>query len=348
MEDVISPLITEHTVEKDNTEVITRLLENSKAAIMGAVELHNKPVFPYRYEISVILTINAWELALKAFILKYQPEVKVVDEDKSKEFLNCIGCVMRKLGRDFMPQKENLELVYKYRCDIIHFYGQGVELILYSLLRPNIIYFSEFLKVHFEIDLSEEANLIILPIGFKRIVSPIDFLSETIVEGNDTVKDFIKSIAKSAKELEDNGFSDGLISNYAVSLERVDKVKNADIVLGLTNDPTQASIHLAKLIKKGSFTFDKNAPSLRIDEESVFKEVFTLPYKDFLQKLKEEIPGFRENQKNMRVIAEQIKTDPNCFRLRYLDVIPHAKSTKKPYYSQAAIDKAIELFKKEQ
>lgn len=160
---------------ENNTETINRLLENSKAAIMGAVELHNKPIFPYRYEISVILTINAWELALKAFIFKYRPEVKVIEDDHFKEFLSCVGSVHFKLGNEFLTQKENIELLYKYRCDTIHFYSEQMELILYSLLRPNIIYFSEFLFKYFNIDLASEANLIILPIGFKRILSPVDF-----------------------------------------------------------------------------------------------------------------------------------------------------------------------------
>jgi len=332
---------------ENNTETINRLLENSKAAIMGAVELHNKPVFPYRYEISVILTINAWELALKAFILKFRPDVKMFGKDgQSKEFLECIGSVHFKLGNDFLVQKENIELLYKYRCDTIHFYGEGYELILYSLLRPNIIYFSEFLLTHFEIDLANEANLIILPIGFKRSISPIDYLSENSIEGNSTIKEFINSIAKSAQTLEENGFTDGLICNYTMNLENVDKVKNADIIVGITKEPVEGAISINKVLKKGSFTLDANAPKFQIDEESLFKTIFTISHKDFIKIIKEKV-GYKENTANFEIIKSEIRSDPNCFKYRYLDAVPTPKSTKKPYYSQEAINKAIQLFKKE-
>ena len=51
------------------------LLENSKSAIIGSVELHNKPVFNCRYEICTILTINGWELLLKAYIAENHLEL---------------------------------------------------------------------------------------------------------------------------------------------------------------------------------------------------------------------------------------------------------------------------------
>ena len=43
-----------------------RLVENSMSALLGAVELYNKPTVTYRDEVTVMLIVNAWELALKA------------------------------------------------------------------------------------------------------------------------------------------------------------------------------------------------------------------------------------------------------------------------------------------
>ena len=42
------------------------LLDRAVLAMAGAVELYNKPGFPYRNESFVVLAINAWELLLKA------------------------------------------------------------------------------------------------------------------------------------------------------------------------------------------------------------------------------------------------------------------------------------------
>ena len=333
--------------EKDNNEMVAKLLENAKAAIMGAVELHNKPIFPYRYEISIILTINAWELAMKAYILTYHKEVKVFIGDSSKEFLKCLGFISYKLGKDFLISKSSVELIYKYRCDIIHFYGDGIESILYSLLRPNILYFGDFLKKYFEIDLANEANLIILPLGFKRTISPIDFLSENSNEGSKPVKEFINSIVKSAKVLIDNGFEDGLICNYDLHIDNVNKIKNADIVVGVTKEHATANLAITKIAKVGAFTYDPNAPQVRIDEESLFKSTFTITHNDFLKRLKENIPGFKVTNVNRELITNEIKKDANCYRIRFLDGNPTPKSSKKGFYSEQAVVKAINIFKPE-
>lgn len=46
-----------------------RLLNKSIAAMISAIEVYNKPDYKYREETFAILSLNAWELLLKAFIL---------------------------------------------------------------------------------------------------------------------------------------------------------------------------------------------------------------------------------------------------------------------------------------
>lgn len=47
-----------------------RLLKNSEAALLSAIEIYNKPAFSYREETFAILALNAWELLLKAKVLE--------------------------------------------------------------------------------------------------------------------------------------------------------------------------------------------------------------------------------------------------------------------------------------
>src|SRR5690606_11418068 len=47
-----------------------KFLDKAEAALVSAVELYNKPSFQYREETFALLAINAWELLLKAGILK--------------------------------------------------------------------------------------------------------------------------------------------------------------------------------------------------------------------------------------------------------------------------------------
>ncbi len=42
------------------------LLDRAVAAMVAAIDVYNKPDFPYRAESFTILALNAWELLLKA------------------------------------------------------------------------------------------------------------------------------------------------------------------------------------------------------------------------------------------------------------------------------------------
>jgi len=50
--------------------VYKQLVDKSVAAALAAIEVYNKPDFRYREESFVILLVNAWELLLKAKILR--------------------------------------------------------------------------------------------------------------------------------------------------------------------------------------------------------------------------------------------------------------------------------------
>ena len=47
-----------------------KLLEKSKEAFVMAIEIYNKPTIKYRVEGFSFFICNAWELMLKAYLLK--------------------------------------------------------------------------------------------------------------------------------------------------------------------------------------------------------------------------------------------------------------------------------------
>ena len=51
------------------------LRSNSRAAILAAIEIYNKPQIEYRDECFTILLINAWELLLKAILSKHKQRI---------------------------------------------------------------------------------------------------------------------------------------------------------------------------------------------------------------------------------------------------------------------------------
>lgn len=46
------------------------LVDKSVEASLAAIEIYNKPNFTYREEVFAILMLNAWELLLKARVMK--------------------------------------------------------------------------------------------------------------------------------------------------------------------------------------------------------------------------------------------------------------------------------------
>src|ERR1700690_1799047 len=106
------------------------LLGNAKSAMFAAIEIHNKPIFPYRYEVCTLLVVNAWELALKAYIAKKVKSVRLIKKDgTAKPFVECIACVSSELGKTFDPIRYNLEILYDYRNNIAHFYSEDMDVI---------------------------------------------------------------------------------------------------------------------------------------------------------------------------------------------------------------------------
>jgi hypothetical protein len=255
------------------------LIENSKSAIIGCVELHNKPVFNYRYEVCTILAINGWELILKSYIAENCPEIKLIRKDgSSKPFDECVAAVSNKIGVKFRATEENLNKLYEYRCHIIHFYKDKIDTILYSLLHKSILFYNNFLKTHFNIDLAEETNLMLLPIGFKPFASPVDFLSKQseLEKSSNAVQTFIRSIVTSTERLINEGIEDSILTGFNIAIINENRIKNADIIAGITKNESESKLSISNVLGAIKITNDENAKKVIIEEESLFKTRFKI------------------------------------------------------------------------
>ncbi|MCH8033106.1 MAG: hypothetical protein O6499_07675 [Candidatus Dadabacteria bacterium] len=331
---------------KSMEQLLDNLVENSKSAMIAAIEVHNKPVFPYRYEITTVLVINAWELILKAFILTNYPDVKIIREDgTTKPFEECLRFVSGELGNDFTVIDESISKIYEYRCNCIHFYADDLEVIIFSLLRPNIIFYAEFLNDNFGVDIADETNLILLPIGFRKPISPIDYITnKSIVEDSSpAIQTFIKSIVNSSQRLIDSGIDDSILVDYRMSVINEKRIKNADIIAGITKDRREATIRVENILGNINITDDENAKKIMIDEENLFKKIYTETYRDVVKYGNEKIEGFKKN-KEFNGVMKTFKGNPNYHRKRYLDFI-NQKGGSKDYYSKLLYEQLEKYYK---
>lgn len=225
-------------MRKRKSPIAKSLVKNSISAMFSAIEIHNKPTINYRYEVVVLLVLNSWELLLKGFLYKFHKDIKLFQKDgTTKPFENCLNIVNSRIGKDFNLIAENLKSIYFYRNRISHFYVQELDLIIFSLIAKNIIFYSDFLDKRFKIDISEKSDLILLPIGFKRPITPQDYLSNSSINQNASkeVKEFIKLITNASRRLHAIGIDETIFVDFKMSLININRTTNADIIAGIDN-----------------------------------------------------------------------------------------------------------------
>ncbi|MGN6394936.1 MAG: DUF3644 domain-containing protein [Mucilaginibacter sp.] len=316
------------------------LLENSRYAFFAAIEIHNKPIFSYRYQVATVTIINAWELLLKAFIAKNLPEVRLIYEDNtSKQFEECLSCVKSHLGKSFLLENESIETLYRFRCEYIHFYTDGIDTMLFSLFSKNVELYNRFIKTHFEIDLSSDINLVLLPIGFKPPISPIDFLSteSNLRESSEAVKNFIEKVLTSTKILVDNEIDESIMTTFNVALINENRINNADIIAAIAKEGDHEKVRVTKMLAPSRITNDPTAQTVRLEETSVYNDIYTDSYAQVVQRARERFSRFIQNQV-FHEIMKRIKADPRLHKIRYLDVHQTSGTGGKSYFSKGVYD----------
>lgn len=327
-------------MRKRKKNVVFNLLNASKSAMFSAMEVHNKPQFNYRYPTVSMLFINAWELLLKAYIYKYISNKKIYEKDDKKHTISFSKALVivrdyinTKEGHNkFTSQFENLDLIDTYRNSNVHFFEEELDSAIFMLLSKSLLNYNEFLINYFNVDLTEENNLIILPIGFKVPFNPVEFLNK---DYNDNNNDFVSEIIKTIKYLNDEGIEESIIVGFDTLLSSVKKVTNADIIAAIDAENKKA----IPVTKAYRLTNDENALAVR--SEDVLPE---LDYKSFENELKKKIPNLKTNKKFWD-IYKKIRENLDYCIVRYLD--PRNKTgAKKPYFTYDAVAKFCELYNK--
>lgn len=314
--------------EQENLDLSDHLINNSLQAMLSAVEIHNKPQFNYRYQVVVMLIINSWELAMKSYISKYSPETKLIfADDTTKPFLDCASHIEAKLGKVISPTIENIRFLYKYRCQYTHFFSETLDVIIFSLVQKSIVFYNNFISIYFNKDLSKYDNLYILPIAFKKPVSPLDFLSNDSFtsEAPEYVKDFLSEILEKTGDLSDKKIDEMIFVPYIMNLSNVNRVKNADIIAAISSEG-KVKIGIEEII---TISNDKDAKEKILVEEDIYGKVYTLGFKEICSYCKHNIIDWKQNELFYSIL-ECLKKDNKCSKARPND--PRKPEGKSRYF----------------
>jgi len=301
------------------------LLDRAIAARVAAIDVYNKPDFPYRAESFTILALNAWELLLKAKWLAMNRNrlsslyVRQGKGSKRPRYKRTHSGNPLTHGLDYLAKKlseqklldeacrKNLEALGELRDTVVHFYHSSPKLAerIQELGMATVKNFAAAVQDWFEEDLSR-FNFYLMPLSF--VAPPSETSAVELHNAEKNFLDYIKGL--------DTGESDpNARYSVAINIEvRFVRSKSTGATpVCLTNDP--------------------NAPAIRLTEEQI-RERYPWDYRELTERCKERYSDFKVDQKYHQ-LRKGLETDKRFAHERRLD--PEKPQPKKMFFSSSIL-----------
>lgn len=308
-------------------------VEKSIGAALSAIEIYNKPDFKYREETFSILMINAWELLLKAKIIKENSgDLKsiYVMVNKIGKKGNKLSSLTPDLNRSHNPKtigltkcliiceqapinlsatvKENIFLLMEIRDTAIHF--QHADLYLskkvFEIGTASLKNYLTLITGWFNYDLSVY-NFFLMPMTFFHEFEAIKSFS--VNSNKEQIENLLKYISVKEKETPSDENKD---FNISLKLETkfVKSTSTESLLVNYSNDP--------------------DAIKINVQEEDTLKN-FPFDYDKLTSALSKRYSDFKANQKYHNIRKTLMKNKKLC-KTRLLDPT-NTKSMKKDWYN---------------
>ena len=286
------------------------LLDRAIAAMVAAIDVYNKPDFPYRVESFTILALNGWEILLKARWLALHRNrlsslyVRQGKADASRPRYkrtrsgNPMTHSLDYLAKKLTEQRQldenarrNLEALSELRDTAVHFYHRSPKLNerVQEIGMACLKNFVAAVQDWFQEDLSR-FNFYLMPLSF--VASPP---SLEAIQLNRHEKSFLAFLDRLTHEQEDPAARYSVAVNVEVRFVR-SKVASAASVR-VTNDP--------------------NAPAVRLSEEQV-RESYPWDYQELTNRCRERYSDFKVDQKYHK-LRKSLESDRRFAHERRLD-----------------------------
>lgn len=190
----------------------TLLLNKAKEAFILAIEIYNKPTLRYRAEGFVLFMVNAWELMLKAYLIKRDGEDSIYYIDKHGRTITLDNCIRRVFTNTKDPMRLNLEKIIEFRNACTHFVTEEYESLYIPLFQANVLNYSEKLKEFHNIEVSE-----IIPDNFLTLSTSLSQLSESEIKAKYS-NNISERLIEEAQKSRDN-FDHPKNSQFAISID---------------------------------------------------------------------------------------------------------------------------------
>lgn len=307
-------------------------VDKSIGAALSAIEIYNKPDFKYREETFSILMINAWELLLKAKIIKeskgdlksiyilinkvgkkgnklnsYTPELNRSLNPKTIGLPKCLSICEQPHINLHSTVRDNIFLLMEIRDTAIHF--QHADLYLskkvFEIGTASLKNYLTLITEWFKYDLSIY-NFFLMPMTFFHEFEAIKSFS---VNNN---KDQIENLLKYISEKEKAAPSD--------------ENKDFNISLKLETKFVKSTSTDSLLV---NYSTDPNALKINVQEEDALKN-YPFDYEKLTNALSKRYIDFKVNKQYHDIRKPLMKMKKYC-KTRLLDP-NNSKSPKKDWY----------------
>ncbi len=133
-----------------------QLLDKSQEAFTMGIEIYNKPTIKYRVEAFSFMICNAWELMLKAKIIKDSGEDAIYYKDNKERTKSLSNCISMIFTNESSPLRKNLEEIISLRDTSTHFITQEYELIYVPLFQSCVNNYADKMYEFHSIDITKQ------------------------------------------------------------------------------------------------------------------------------------------------------------------------------------------------
>ncbi len=149
----------------------SKLIEKSIEAFSLAIELYNKPTIKYRVEGFSLFICNAWELMLKAHLIKTKGLESIYYKDHENRTISLENTIKLIFTNDKDPLRLNLEKIIELRNTSTHFITEEYEMVYVPLFQANILNYNEKMKTFHSIDMTTiiPQNFLMLSVSMKAL-----------------------------------------------------------------------------------------------------------------------------------------------------------------------------------
>ena len=312
-----------------------KFVEKAEAALIAAVEIYNKPSFQYREETFALLAINAWELLLKARLLKegsndpkvirvYEARKTKTGKTSKKMYLKrnragnpltvSLSGAIASLDKNAATRlsgdiKSNLDALTAIRDSAAH-YIHASPLLAKHVLEIAAASVKNFILVSqswFDRDFSSSISLM-LPLSFINAGKEAD--SVVVTRGENNLLKYLQGLAGAASDSN---------SQYAVAVRVQVKLERSKLATA----------------SKVQVTNDPDAVKVVMTEQDV-RERYPWDYKTLGKKCSERYSDFKQD-KQFHGLRKPLLADARYAHSRFLDP-GNPKSGRKEFYSPAILD----------